>query len=349
MSRSPDPSLQGARIRAAGAALAVAGLVGTTLAAVLETERTVVTWAAAAWFLLLFPLSGGLLAALAGLMKSRWIQVRHPGVVDLIRLWPRPAAFFAVAILLLAVGGRETGAGGTGKAVELWLYPAVLATLVTLWLRLATRLPRSVTSPPPSTWRAVGYLLLFLPTFWFVTDEWFAWFSPGCRNSLDGFYHWTGLLLLGTALLAWRETTAPHDGAPERHFRDLSRFLLFASCFWLYGWFCRYLPVWYTGLPDESSCLALRAAGSWVAVHWAVPVTGWLIPCALLLPGRAKSDPEVVHLAAGLILAGRWLDVYCLMVPDQGPLDLWNLLTDQGPLAALAGLWWTGIPGSRGR
>ncbi len=348
MRRSPEPSLPGAQSRGAGAALAVAGLAGTTLAAMLEAERTVVTWAAAAWFLLLFPLSGGLLAAVAGLMKSRWIQVRHPGLVDLIRLWPRPAAFFAVAILL-AVAGQGNGADGPGKAAELWLYPAVLAMLVALWLRLATQLPKSVTSPEPSPWRPVGYLSLFLPTFWFVTDEWFAWFSPGCRNPLGGFYQWAGLLLLGTALLAWRETATPYGGAPERHFRDLARFLLFTSCFWLYAWFCRYLPVWYTGLPAESACLALRAAGSWAVIHWAVPVTGWLIPCALLLPGRAKSDPEVVRLAAGLILAGRWLDVYCSMVPDQGPLDLWNLLTDQAPLAALAGLWWTGIPGSRAR
>ncbi|GAB4116452.1 MAG: hypothetical protein Kow001_17160 [Acidobacteriota bacterium] len=331
-----------------GAVLAVAGLVVTTLASMLQAERTVVTWAAAAWFLLLFPLSGGLLAALAGLMKSRWIQVRHPGVVDLIRVWPRPVAFFAVATLLLVTAGQETG-GGTEKALELWLCSAVLAVLVVLWLRLATQLPGSVTSPAPVPWKAVGYLLLFLPTFWLVTDEWFAWFSPGCRNSLGGFYHWAGLLLLGTALLAWRETAVPRGGAPGQHFRDLSRFLLFASCFWLYAWFCRYLPVWYTGLPGESSCLALRAAGSWAAIHWAVPVTGWLIPCALLLPGRAKSDPEVVRLAAGLILVGRWLDVYGSMVPAQGPLDLRNLLIDQGPLAVLAGFWWTGIPGIQKR
>ncbi len=348
MKESARLSVQAPSGRAAGAALAVAGMAGTTLAAMTDAQRSLVALAAAAWFLLLFPLSGALLAALAGLIRSRWIRARHPQVLGLVQAWFRPAAGFAIVVVLLAVAGWNgaTGSAGPSPSHRSWLQLVFPAAGCALWLGLAVRLQAD--SSPPSGFRApVTYLLLFLPTFWLATDEWLAGFSPGCRSPLGGFYQWAGLLLLGTALLAWRETTGRGGEVSGVQFRDLSRFLLFASCLWLYTWFCRHLTVWYTGLPAEAECMLLRASGSWAAVYWAVPALNWAVPCALLLPGRAKSDREVVRLAAGLVLAGRWLDVYCSMVPEQGPLGLAALLADHSPLAAMAGLWWARIPGRR--
>lgn len=321
---------------APGAALAALGLVVSVAAVMTDAGRAAVTLAATAWLIFLLPLSMALLAALPWMFRARWLHARE----GLLRLQARPGAapllLMLAALLVLAPGaaGMESSPLA-GRPAHLGLpVLLIVAAAMVVWTALARWLSGS-----GRTSVAVIFLAVFLPSFWWVTDDWFSVFAPACRNSLSGFYQWTGLLLLGVGWLAWREAGRRRVESTPDGFRDLSRFLLFACCCWLYAWFCRYLPVWYAGLPVGSECLAVRVAGSWRAIHLAVPVVGWLVPCVLLLSGRAKDDPGVVRLAAGLVLAGRWLDLYLQMVPEQGPLTLLTLAADHGPMAVAVG-WW---------
>lgn len=321
---------------AAGAVLAVSGLVAIAAGAVTDPLRAAVTIAATAWLIALIPLSTSAVGSLGETVGSAWIQGRLPRLHQLSRPGYAPLAGLGLAVLLLGTGAGTLEPSGSGDPVPNPQFTPLILSLaaVAAWTWLGRR------------WATAGrkaagtvFLVLLLPGFWWITDLWFGWFAPACRNSASGFYHWAGLLLLGASWLAWREIRSSADESAKDGFHDLSRFLLFAACLWIYAWICRYLPVWYAGLPGESACFAVRAVGDWRVIHLAVPVANWLLPCALLLAGRAKQDRGLVLLAAGLVLAGRWLDTYLQMVPDLGPLDLFHLWVDHGPVLLALGTW----------
>jgi len=58
------------------------------------------------------------------------------------------------------------------------------------------------------------------------------------------------------------------------------------------------------------------------------PVLSWLVPFVLLLPRAAKRSPRMLAVAATVVLAGGWLNLYqivapaVLPAPQLGPLEL---------------------------
>ena len=96
---------------------------------------------------------------------------------------------------------------------------------------------------------------------------------------------------------------------------ELGRLLLGFSCFWMYIWFCQYMLIWYTNIPEESSYYASRVNGLWAPVLYSNIVINWAIPFVVLLPRASKESAGVLIRVSLLVLVGRWLDVYLMVLP----------------------------------
>jgi hypothetical protein len=136
-----------------------------------------------------------------------------------------------------------------------------------------------------------------------------------------------GLLRVGPS---WEETL-----------HDLGKLLFGFAFFWGYVWFCQFMLIWYVNLPEETGHYAQRHAAGWAPLAAANVALNCVVPMALLLARGPKRREGSLLLAAGLVLAGRWLDLFLATSP---PLDgaqpgfgAWEIALPAG--AAGAFLW----------
>ncbi len=126
-----------------------------------------------------------------------------------------------------------------------------------------------------------------------------------------------------------------HGVFNDEHLHDLGKLLLGFSCFWMYIWFSQYMLIWYANIPEETSYFIRRANGPWGAVVVAAIVLNWIIPFFVLLPKRAKRSAPVMMKVAAVVLVGRWVDLYLMVIPAS-PFDQREVPFGNAPIL---GIW----------
>ena len=128
---------------------------------------------------------------------------------------------------------------------------------------------------------------------------------------------------------------APH---PSPHIRDLGTLLFSFSSFWAYAWFCQYMLIWYVNNPEETEYFVLRQHDAWQPLFFANLVLNWGVPFVVLLSRRAKETPAILLSMAVIVLLGRCLDLYLMILPAPSVGTSGPLITDAGVFAAALGL-----------
>jgi Ni/Fe-hydrogenase subunit HybB-like protein len=166
------------------------------------------------------------------------------------------------------------------------------------------------------------FMMLFMATFVFTSVDWLMSLEPEWFSSMFPVYTGAGLLLGGTAALSigllYLRRRQAFPGITDSHPYELARMLCATSTFWMYIWFSQYMLIYYANIPEESAYYAHRLVGSWSILFVLNPVLNWLIPLVILLPGTARRSPQWLMRAAVIVLIGRWLDIYLMVMPSVG-------------------------------
>jgi hypothetical protein len=200
---------------------------------------------------------------------------------------------------------------------------AVLWTVFALAIRRCSR-KQDVDSDP--RWTRVNvrlsaaFLVIFGLTFTLASVDWVMSLEPLWYSTVFGIYNFSGLFQSGLAALIlaalWLERRGPLQHVlNEAHLHDLGKLLFAFSTFWVYIWFSQYMLIWYTNIPEETTYFLRRLHGSWLALFVANMVLNWLVPFLVLLRRDAKRRRRTLGLVAGVVLVGRWLDLYLMIFP----------------------------------
>ncbi len=159
--------------------------------------------------------------------------------------------------------------------------------------------------------------------------------EPHWFSTIYGLYNIAGLL----ASSVCRAHRGRHPAAAARglmpeintsHLHDLGKLMFGFATLWAYLWFSQFLLIWYANIPEETVVLHPRgrtAAGRCrstlnVALNWALPFL-------LLLPRPAKRNASHLLFVAGVMLAGRWLDLHLMIAPSNMPaytgIGVWDV------------------------
>ncbi len=181
---------------------------------------------------------------------------------------------------------------------------------------------------------------LFIPvlaiTFSISSFDWLMSLSPHWFSTVFAMYNFSGMFLAGLALLmvltiVLRRLGPLADVVRPDHLHDLGKLMIGFATFWGYIWFCQYMLIWYSDIPEETSFYIARGVGAWSVVMLINPLVNWLIPFITLLPRGAKRSESTLLNIAALLLIGRWLDLYTLIqpshtvMPDGPVLGLWEI------------------------
>lgn len=168
-------------------------------------------------------------------------------------------------------------------------------------------------------WSAM-FVVLFALTYWLASVDWLMSLEPLWFSTMYGVYNFAGLFTGGVActivIAVWLRNNGPLRGViSDDHLHDLGKLLLAFTTFWAYIWFCEYMLIWYANIPEETEHFIRRTHDLWKPLFYLNVGLNWIIPFLALLPRAGKRDGSFLVKIALIVLAGRVLDMYLLVVP----------------------------------
>jgi len=167
------------------------------------------------------------------------------------------------------------------------------------------------------------FLVLFGVTFLFTSIDWIMSLEPEWYSTIFPIYHFAGLLLGGFAamivLIIQFQEKGLLSGISDSHLYELARALCASSLFWAYIWFSQYMLIYYTNIPEEAIYFARRLTGMGWFLSLLNLMLNWIIPQIVLIPARTRRSPQRLLAICAVVLLGRWLDLYLLIIPALGP------------------------------
>lgn len=285
-----------------------------------------------------------------GLAGMAFVAIQHATGAGWATVLRRvPEALFALlpwgALLVLAAllfGGRTlypwmSASHGGGHALTgfkaAWLQPGYFylraVVYFAIWLAFAHRLRRlslaqdrspSLLDYRRATRTSVAFLFAFGITLSAAGVDWVMSLEPHWFSTIFGVYHFAGLFVSGLAaivlLVLWLSGDGPLAGLLSKaHLQDLGKLMFAFSTFWMYIWFCQFMLIWYSNLPEETGYYVPRTTGAWGTLFVANVVVTWVVPFLVLMTQAAKGNRKVLARIAGLLLVGRWIDLYLMIAP----------------------------------
>jgi hypothetical protein len=189
---------------------------------------------------------------------------------------------------------------------------------------------------------SAAFLVVFAVTFWLASFDWIMSLEPEWSSTMFGIYNFAGMFLGGiaavTLLVIWLERLGPLSGVvTEEHLHDLGKMLFAFSTFWMYIWFSQYMLIWYAHLPEETVYFAQRLHGNWQPLFILNLFLSWVVPFVVLMNRPAKRSRSVLAKVALVVLLGRWLDLYLMIMPSidgRSPrVGIWEIGTFVGGAA----------------
>jgi len=230
----------------------------------------------------------------------------------------RMVAIFAIWILLsrrLLATSRSFEEGGGGKA----------------------RAQRSV------VWSAV-FIATVAITWSVAAMDWLMSLEPHWFSTMFALMHFGSVAVIGVSAGVIVVLMLERQGAlagvlRTEHLHDIGKLMFALTLFWAYCWYCQYMLIWYTDIPEETTHYALRKEGPWWLLVQAVLVLKWGVPFCALMARRACRSRRVLAQVAATVLVGSALDLYVQVGPPlMGPdpvLGLWEI----GPVVGAVALF----------
>jgi hypothetical protein len=334
-------------------ALPVIGVGLTTVAAGLAwlPERTWANLLLSNVYLLSMALSGAIVISVQYLSGAGWSVVLRRVAEAMMSALP------VVAVLMLAMFfGRQAlypwanpdalAHAPLPAAKSLYLStPLVfvrMALVLTIWVTLArairkTSLRQDEDPAPAHHQRLVRFsavfAVVFAATFALASVDWLMSLDPHWYSTIFAVYLFAGVFVSGLAALTLivllLQALGPlRDVVGPAHLHDLGKLLFAFSTFWAYIWLSQYLLIWYSNLPEEVSHYVRRTGDAWGPLFLLNLGVNWVVPFLVLLPRAAKRSPRVLAGVCLVLLAGHWLDLYLLIMPEVfdapafGPLEV---------------------------
>jgi hypothetical protein len=318
--------------------LALAGLIGSVIALLIDPHDTLAAWLAAAVAVASVPIGALMVLMMTYLIPGRWTKQMHVPLVAAALTMP------VAGLLLLPVliglpwlyPWVQTPQHGF-KAVYLSGGFFVLRTVAyfVIWTALAWWVRRAWGSPAAMVRAGSAGLIVWALTVSLAGVDWIESLNPEFHSSIYGLIFLTFQVLAGLAYgIAMTALAHPRSRAVSGY----GALLLSALLLWAYMHAMQYIIIWSGNIPNEVTWYLRRETGAWMFVLWGLILLQVVVPFFALLSGDVRNRPRPLLLICCATLALRAIESLLLVLPSAAADGAVLWLAVPATLAAVVGL-----------
>ncbi len=167
---------------------------------------------------------------------------------------------------------------------------------------------------------SVLYILLFGITMSVASWDLLMSLEPHWFSTMYAVYTFAGMWVAAIAvsilLVAFLKRNGNLRLVNANHYHDLGKFLFAFSIFWTYIWFGQFMLIWYANIPEEVMYFYRRLVeGGYSWMFWTMLVLNFAVPFLFLMRNDEKRKLRWIVAVSVIVLVGRWMDVFLLVVP----------------------------------
>ena len=233
-----------------------------------------------------------------------------------------------------------------GFSVRLVIYFA-------LWIWIGRKVVARSRMPAVEPGRRRGHIAisaLFMAvlsiTLSLASVDWIQSLDPHWFSTIFALRTLAGMGCAGTALCILVLVTLRRRGplravVTKDVMDDLGKILLALTLFWAYIWYCEYMIIWYSDIPEETGYYLLRRQGDWSTLLPVNLVVNFGLPFLALMLRAWRRNGVILMRIAALVLVGHALDLFLMIAPPIMGAEVHVGLWELGPLiGALALFTW---------
>lgn len=173
------------------------------------------------------------------------------------------------------------------------------------------------------------FLVLFAVTSSTSSWDWMMSLDVHWFSSIYGWYAFAGMWISAMITIILFVIYLKHKGylpqVNDSHIHDLGKWVFAVSFLWSYLWFCQFMLIWYTNIPNEAIYFQERLNDfGYMILMWTMFFINFLFPMILLMSRDSKRNYFFLVFVGCIIFVGHWLDVFIMVMPGTVK-GLWHL------------------------
>jgi hypothetical protein len=154
-----------------------------------------------------------------------------------------------------------------------------------------------------------------------ITTDWFNLPNIPTLNTIGGLYIFAGAVTTSIALWGLISIILKENGylindLSSDNYYGFGALLFAFTVFWGYIVFIQFLLVRYANVPQESAWFIRHSTAGWEYFFYGLLFLQLVLPFSLLLTQNAKMNPNMLKLAAIILITARFYDLYWLLIPE---------------------------------
>ncbi|MEM9022975.1 MAG: quinol:cytochrome C oxidoreductase [Bacteroidota bacterium] len=162
------------------------------------------------------------------------------------------------------------------------------------------------------------FLVIFGYTSTTSAWDWLMSIDTHWFSTLFGWYIFSGMWISGMVTILLITLYLKRLGhlkiINDSHIHDMGKWVFGISFLWSYMFFCQFMLIWYSNIPEEVMYYQARIDDYTVA-FWGMFLINFIFPMLLLMSKDAKRAPAYLWVVGFIIIIGHWLDVFILITP----------------------------------
>ncbi|MGB3948112.1 MAG: quinol:cytochrome C oxidoreductase [Bacteroidia bacterium] len=168
--------------------------------------------------------------------------------------------------------------------------------------------------------KSAMFLVFFAVTSSTAAWDWMMSLDVHWFSTMYGWYAFAGMWISAMTttilLVLFLKRKGYLQHVNDSHIHDLGKWVFAVSFLWSYLWFCQFMLIWYTNIPEEIIYFQERLHDfGYMGLMWTVFFMNFVFPMVLLMSRDAKRNYYFLVIVGCIIFIGHWLDVFMMVMP----------------------------------
>ncbi|MEM7161939.1 MAG: quinol:cytochrome C oxidoreductase [Bacteroidota bacterium] len=146
--------------------------------------------------------------------------------------------------------------------------------------------------------------VMSIDTHWFSTM--FGWYV------FSGM--WVSAMIAAVVMALYLKDKGLMPKFNNSHLHDMGKWMFAISFLWSYLWFCQFMLIWYSDIPEEVTYFVTRFE-NYPVVMWLIFAINFVLPMVILMSRDSKRNAKFLITIGTIIFVGHWLDVWLMVAP----------------------------------